>query len=114
METEWLLRAVSVRTPVYIPACSPDGIRSGAGPRTIRFASGPSQVLAVFFSGGRLGTRASTPPDPFDCWRRCPRTDSVYTPVGDALALGTFRTRLETRTKESSMFASHRDSSETY
>lgn len=28
-------------------------------------------------------------------------------PVGDATALGTFRTRLETRTKESNMYASH-------
>ena len=30
-------------------------------------------------------------------------------PVGDATALGTFRTRLETRTKESNMCASHWD-----
>lgn len=29
------------------------------------------------------------------------------TPVSDAIALGNFRTRLETRTKESSMYASH-------
>ena len=33
----------------------------------------------------------------------------LYTPVYDAIALGTFRTRLETRTKESSMCASHWD-----
>lgn len=30
-------------------------------------------------------------------------------PVGDATALGTLRTRLETRTKESNMYASHWD-----
>lgn len=33
----------------------------------------------------------------------------TYIPVCDAVALGTFRTRLETRTKESSMCASHWD-----
>ena len=44
-----------------------------------------------------------------DCWLRCSRTDLVETPICDALALGTFRTRLETRTKESSMCASHWD-----
>ncbi|KAH0818264.1 hypothetical protein GEV33_004527 [Tenebrio molitor] len=43
------------------------------------------------------------------CWLRCSRTDLVETPIGDAIALGTFRTRLETRTKESSMHASHWD-----
>lgn len=39
--------------------------------------------------------------------RVCPRTGWI--PVGDATALGTFRTRLETRTKESNMCASHWD-----
>lgn len=42
--------------------------------------------------------------------RGCPRTGSLERiPVGDATALGTFRTRLETRTKESNMCASHWD-----
>lgn len=43
--------------------------------------------------------------------RGCPRTGSLVQriPVGDATALGTFRTRLETRTKESNMCASHWD-----
>lgn len=41
-----------------------------------------------------------------DCWRRSSRTD-LLEPICDAIALGTFRTRLETRTKESSMCASH-------
>lgn len=34
---------------------------------------------------------------------------SLELPVGDAIALGTLRTRLETRTKESNMCASHWD-----
>ena len=50
-------------------------------------------------------------------WCRCralgwPLVDDVLgpvLPVGDATALGTFRTRLETRTKESNMCASHWD-----
>lgn len=33
----------------------------------------------------------------------------LETPISDAIALGTFRTRLETRTKESSVCASHWD-----
>lgn len=74
---------------------------SGAGPRL--FASGPSQVRTVIWMSDLAPTS-----DPPCCWRRCPRTDPD-TPVGDALALGTFRTRLETRTKESSMCASHWD-----
>lgn len=32
---------------------------------------------------------------------------TLYTLVSDAIALGNLRTRLETRTKESSMYASH-------
>lgn len=43
-----------------------------------------------------------------DCWQRRSRTD--FKPISDAIALGTFRTRLETRTKESSMCASHWES----
>lgn len=34
----------------------------------------------------------------------------LETPISDAIALGTFRTRLETRTKESSVCASHWES----
>ena len=46
--------------------------------------------------------------------RRCPRTGSYIHSnanilVSDATALGNFRTRLETRTKESNMYASHWD-----
>lgn len=48
-------------------------------------------------------------PDAGGCSLRCSRTDPVETPICDAVALGTFRTRLETRTKESSMCASHWD-----
>ncbi|KAK9701467.1 hypothetical protein QE152_g30538 [Popillia japonica] len=51
-------------------------------------------------------------PEPYDCWRLefSDRPLKFYTPVGGAIDLGTFRTRLETRTKESSMCASHWDS----
>ena len=45
-----------------------------------------------------------------DCWPWCSRTDLLLKPICDAIALGTFRTRLETRTKESSMYASHWES----
>ena len=44
--------------------------------------------------------------------QRCPLTGSCVRtdiPVGDATASDAFRTRLETRTKESSMCASHWD-----
>ena len=65
--------------------------------------SGPSQAQ-TWLIGGRT-------------WRR-PRDRSAVgdgvlgpalnnTPVSDAIALGTFRTRLETRTKESNTLASH-------
>lgn len=100
--------------PRLFPARSPDGIRSGAGPRTYdsrparrkclrcysRWASGDSCLDSI----GPVRLLATVSSDRL----------RIYTPVGDALALGTFRTRLETRTKESSMFASHRDSNETY
>ncbi|GHJ61399.1 hypothetical protein NOK12_39170 [Nocardioides sp. OK12] len=44
------------------------------------------------------------------CWQ-AESSDGQYTiiPVCDATALGTLRTRLETRTKESNMCASHWD-----
>lgn len=100
--------------PRLFPARSPDGIRSGAGPRTYdsrparrkclrcntRWASGDSCLDSI----GPVRLLATVSSDRL----------RIYTPVGDALALGNFRTRLETRTKESSMFASHRDSNETY
>lgn len=41
--------------------------------------------------------------------RAVPRAPLPSIPVGDATALGTLRTRLETRTKESNMCASHWD-----
>ena len=40
---------------------------------------------------------------------RCPQTGQTSLPVGKAIALGTLRSRLETRTKKSSICASHWD-----
>lgn len=65
------------RSDPRLPACSPDGIVVARG-RELN--SRPARRKCLRISGGRLGTRASTPPDPFDCWRRCPRTDSVIRP----------------------------------
>lgn len=94
------------RSDPRLPACSPDGTAVARG-RESKFASGPSQVLAdIWWASGDLCLDSTGPV-------RLLATVSSdrlrYTPVGDALALGTFRTRLETRTKESSMFASHWD-----
>lgn len=105
METEWRLRAVSVRTPVSRPARPTVSQWRGAA---ILFASGPSQVLADIWWASGDSCLDSTGPVRLLATVSSDRLR--YTPVGDALALGSFRTRLETRTKESSMFASHWDS----
>jgi len=67
-------------------------------------ASGPPQARTV----SRQSDLAPTP-EPLGCWRGCVLGQTLYTPVSDALALGTFRTRLETRTKEFNIYASHWD-----
>lgn len=90
------------RSDPRLPACSLDGTTVARGRDLIR-------VRPVASANGQSGCRTQ-------CRHRTRLTagDGVlgqtpYTPVGDALALGTFRTRLETRTKESSMCASHWD-----
>lgn len=95
------------RSDPRLPACPPDGTTvARSRDLTIRVrpvASACGYPVGVWGLVPRLHRTRSTAGDgvlgqtPF------------YTPVGDALALGTFRTRLETRTKESSMCASHWD-----
>lgn len=102
VETEWGVFA-GLRSDPCLPACaSSDGTTVARGRDLIR-------VRPVASADGQSGCRTQ-------CRHRTRSTagDGVlgqtpYTPVGDALALGTFRTRLETRTKESSMCASHWD-----
>lgn len=66
-------------------------------------ASGPAQArLVIRFSDLRRSRSLSTV-------RVGVPGQTLITLVSGAIALGTFRTRLETRTKESSMCASHWD-----
>lgn len=56
------------------------------------------------------GTDLVPAPSLVSCWPAVSSDwPSFELPVGDATALGTLRTRLETRTKESNMCASHWD-----
>lgn len=80
----------------------------GIRPHSITRASGPSQARATVLGG--YGPSAVPGPGPLLVVRNSfdrPANDKI--PVGDATALGTLRTRLETRTKESNMYASHWD-----
>ena len=78
----------------------PDGIDVACGRDS--FAPVPWQAPAVSWQSDLVPS-----PGPPCCWPRCSRVDR--SPVGDAIALGTLGARLETRTKESSMCASHWD-----
>lgn len=118
--------AVTVASPVKRHATNPrspgrllGGTRKVSG-RTVYGASRPSQARATVLGGyglcavpgpGPLLVKVRLtfdrpverpPPSLSEC-----RGGSI--PVGDATALGTLRTRLETRTKESNMYASHWD-----
>lgn len=75
-----------------------------------------SRTLRAFWLFGSLVPLGNTDLVPLPGARRAvkPRMSSnglsvERIPVSDAIALGTFRTRLETRTKESNMCASHWD-----
>lgn len=97
------------KLPVARPAARRYTQRYQAAPAR---ASSPSQASATVPGG----TDPVPSPVLARCWLlRCylrqasfPRTHAGI-PVGDATALGTLRTRLETRTKESNMYASHWD-----
>lgn len=79
-------RTVSGRTLCVGPVASEISVTRMYGPSAV---AGPAQLLV----DGVLGLAQI----------------KYMLPVGDATALGTFRTRLETRTKESNMCASHWD-----
>ena len=82
----FLRRGRRKRAPWYTEANGPSAV-TGPGPLLVyeRITSDrPTNVPRAFARGGPI-------------------------PVGDATALGTLRTRLETRTKESNMYASHWD-----
>lgn len=70
METEW--GAFGPPFGPLSPGLLARRYDSGAGPR---LNSRPARRKC----GRSIWLSDSVPtPDPFDCWRRCPRTDSVY------------------------------------
>lgn len=83
-----------------------------AGRPTVRTAGGGSLTLTASVPARRQVGARSAETGPVPGTVRAPLlasapSDRPRTPVGDASALGNFRTRLETRTKESSARASH-------
>ena len=74
----------------------------GAGPRPVR-------VRSVESTDGYLAIGPSADSGAARLFATYFSNRVQYALVNDAIALGTFRTRLETRTKESSMCASHWD-----
>ena len=78
----------------------------GKEPHQVRPARRQARLARIYGPGSVAGRLARPLVDEALGPARLVRTDL---PVGDATALGTFRTRLETRTKESNMCASHWD-----
>lgn len=89
------------------PGRLPGGTRMVSGRTLLTCASGPSQARATVLGG--YGPSAVPGPGPLLVVRNSFDRPANDIPVGDATALGTLRTRLETRTKESNMYASHWD-----
>lgn len=97
----------SSRARVHHARAPRERVRRGRRKRAPRYTevngpgavTGPGPLLVVRFTFDR--------PANVRVVGSCPRRGPI--PVGDATALGTLRTRLETRTKESNMYASHWD-----
>ena len=95
-----VLTGVAARLCVEAVASARHGTRRTNGPGAV---TGPGPLLVARLTFDRPANVPPTPPGRPDGVARGP------IPVGDATALGTLRTRLETRTKESNMYASHWD-----
>ena len=94
------LRGADLRSPDRLPG----GTRKVSGRRHTNCVRPVASAASV----SRLcGSNAVTGPCQLLVDGVLGLANKIMIPVGDATALGTFRTRLETRTKESNMCASH-------